>query len=232
MQKHRVGGAFHDLAKWCADKTVPVSTILQYFLPLATAHLCNDQYIGDKYQGVINAVIELVQAVASQLTWPKYEPLLKHFLNMMTRKPVYQKQLIRVVVAIVDAFHFDLSGVDLKSVNVRIQKTLAGKTTESDPEMGEMVDEVKDGEEAMEVEVDAVLPVHLAEQTSVVRAERIYRSLTVFMIPGLTKLITDKVICVSFSALAVFRWLLDFKFATANSGSADRQRRVQGHKYT
>ncbi|OQV15272.1 Small subunit processome component 20-like protein [Hypsibius exemplaris] len=193
MQKHRVGGALHDLAKWCADGTIPVSTVLQYFLPFATAHLCNDQYVGDKYQGVINAVIELVQAVASQLTWPKYEPLLKHFLSLMTRKPVYSKQLIRVVVAIVDAFHFDLSGVDVK--NARLQKAPAGKS-ESDPALGEMVEEVKEGEEDMEVdEAPAAVPAvggPAIDQTAPARAEKIYRSLTLFMIPGLSKLITDK----------------------------------------
>ncbi|OQV15277.1 hypothetical protein BV898_10509 [Hypsibius exemplaris] len=44
---------------------------------------------------------------------------------------------------------FDLSGVDVK--NARLQKAPAGKS-ESDPALGEMVEEVKEGEEDMEVE--------------------------------------------------------------------------------
>jgi U3 small nucleolar RNA-associated protein 20 len=192
MQKHRVGSAFHDLGRWCVDKSIPVSTMQQYFLPLATAHLCNDQYIGEKYQGLINAVIELVGAVCSQLTWPKYEPILKHFLNMMTRKPVYQRQLIRVVVAIVDAFHFDLSRVDLKKV--QLHKTLV-QEKESNPALGEMVD-LEDLDQLAQpvapVESAAVL-LAAGEPIAAAKADKIYRSLTQFMIPGLSKLITDKV---------------------------------------
>lgn len=95
IQKHRVGRAFHRLATLTETGEIPVSTITQFFLPLATVHLCNEQYSGEKMQGLINAVIELVYAVSRKLTWVKYEPLLKHFLNMMSRKPLYQKQLIR-----------------------------------------------------------------------------------------------------------------------------------------
>lgn len=97
IQKHRVGRAFHRLATLCETSAIPVSTIMQFFFPLATVHLCNDQYTGEKMQGLINAVLDLTRAVSGKLSWAKYEPLLKHFLNMMARKPVYHKQLIRYV---------------------------------------------------------------------------------------------------------------------------------------
>ena len=95
IQKHRVGAAIHELAVWTAAKALPVSTVMQLFMPLATAHLCNDQYTSEKYQGLISAVIELVGAVCAVIPWNKYEPMLKHFLSMLTRKPLYHKQTIR-----------------------------------------------------------------------------------------------------------------------------------------
>ena len=188
MQKHRVGGALHDLARFITDKSIPVSTAVQYFLPLATAHLCNDQYKGEKHQGVINAVIELVGAVCSQLTWAKYEPLLKHFLNMMTRKPAFQRQIIRVIVAIVDAFHFDLSGVDLRKTPMS-KKKLALRETSGGLALGELVEK----DIAEDEEVENVVSTEVPVPNRNAGAEKIYRSLTMFMIPGLSKLITDKV---------------------------------------
>lgn len=47
-----------------------------------------------------------------QLPWPQYEAVLRIHLARLPRLLDYQKQLVRTVIAVLDAFHFDLSVID------------------------------------------------------------------------------------------------------------------------
>ncbi|XP_055345740.1 small subunit processome component 20 homolog [Paramacrobiotus metropolitanus] len=179
IQKHRVGRAFHRLSMLCQEETIPVSVILQYFFPLANVYLCNEQYAGEKMQGLINAIIALIEAVAGKVQWGKYETMVKFYLNLLVRKPLYQKQIIRVVVAVIDAFHFDMSSLD---VGRSVGKTIAGsdafleETGIADLEEGVIRNVITEGDST----------------ATKAKAGKIYRSLTQFILPNLSKLIIDK----------------------------------------
>lgn len=48
------------------------------------------------------------------LPWHHYELVLRYYLGKLRQSIEFQKQLVRVIVAILNAFHFDLSNADLK----------------------------------------------------------------------------------------------------------------------
>nr|CAD7588809.1 unnamed protein product [Timema genevievae] len=62
--------------------------------------------------------------VCRLLPWHQYETVLRYYLTKLGLHIEYQKQLVRIVVAILDAFHFDLSRADIKAVVQRSKKTL------------------------------------------------------------------------------------------------------------
>lgn len=88
-------------------------TITQYLLPLATCYLFNEEYA--KHNHLIDAALESLQAIARCLSWHNYEKLLRFYLSNMTRQIEYQKQAVKAVVAILNAFHFDLKNSKFKS---------------------------------------------------------------------------------------------------------------------
>ncbi|EFA12725.1 small subunit processome component 20 homolog [Tribolium castaneum] len=109
LQLHRHARA---LLKFCSitkDLTnLPnIRTLTQFILPLASHYLCNEKYVGKN--SVIDASIECLGTICRILPWHQYEGLLKFYLRKLGRSVEYQKQLVRVTVAILDAFHYDLS---------------------------------------------------------------------------------------------------------------------------
>ncbi|KZS08061.1 Small subunit processome component 20 [Daphnia magna] len=111
-----------------ADKTsINGETITQYLLPLATCYLFNEEYA--KHNHLIDAALESLQAIARCLSWHNYEKLLRFYLSNMTRQVEYQKQAVKAVVAILNAFHFDLKNSKFKSYYAA--KAIAAKTAET-----------------------------------------------------------------------------------------------------
>lgn len=52
--------------------------------------------------------------MCKMLPWHHYELVLRFYLGKLRQSVEFQKQLVRVVIAILNAFHFDLSNADLK----------------------------------------------------------------------------------------------------------------------
>jgi U3 small nucleolar RNA-associated protein 20 len=48
------------------------------------------------------------------LPWPEYEAILRFHLGRLPRMFDYQKQLVRTVIAVLDAFHFNLDALEKK----------------------------------------------------------------------------------------------------------------------
>ena len=80
------------------------------------------------------------------LPWQQYQNLLRLYLTKLRTKIAFQKQLLRVVVAILDAFHFDISQSSTPVAPV-IQEN---STEESEVQKSEEIDE----EEALEEMVE------------------------------------------------------------------------------
>lgn len=82
-------------------------TLTQFILPLASAYIANDKYAMN--HGLITSAIETIGAVCHLLPWHQYEAILKYYIKSMRFNAQYQKQMVRIVMHILDAFHFDLS---------------------------------------------------------------------------------------------------------------------------
>lgn len=120
LQMHRRVRA---LLKFCKvakkmTKCPAPRTLTNFILPLASMYLCDDKY-SDK-NTLIDACIEVVSTCCRLLPWYHYEVILKLYLNKMRHSSDHQKQLTRIIVGILDAFHFDFSKVK----NIDLPKAL------------------------------------------------------------------------------------------------------------
>ncbi|PZC82298.1 hypothetical protein B5X24_HaOG210854 [Helicoverpa armigera] len=120
LQMHRRVRA---LLKFCKvakkmTKCPTPRTLTNFILPLASMYICDDKYT-DK-NTLIDACIEVVSTCCRLLPWYHYEVILKLYLNKMRNSSEHQKQLTRILVGIIDAFHFDFSKVK----NIEIPKAL------------------------------------------------------------------------------------------------------------
>lgn len=111
LQMHRRVRA---LLKFCkvAKKMVKCPTprtLTNFILPLASAYICNEKYT-DK-NTLIDACIDVLSTCCRLLPWYHYEVILKLYLNKMRHSSEHQKQLTRIIIGIIDAFHFDFSKI-------------------------------------------------------------------------------------------------------------------------
>ncbi|XP_028163642.1 small subunit processome component 20 homolog [Ostrinia furnacalis] len=124
LQMHRRVRA---LMKFCkvakkVSKCPTPRTLTNFILPLATTYICDDKYT-DK-NTLIDACIEVISTSCRLLPWYHYEVILKTYLNKMRHSTEHQKQLTRILVGILDAFHFDFSKVK----NIDLPKALITNT--------------------------------------------------------------------------------------------------------
>lgn len=165
LQMHRRARA---LLKFCAvsktsTKRPNPKTLTQFILPLASAYLCNEAYASKN--NMIDAAIETVGTICKLLPWYHYEIILRYYLNALRRNVQFQKQLIRLIVTILDSFHYDLSkykpleGISLKgggTASAESEKELNGENNTEEDEDGKGENErenEEDKEERMDMEL-------------------------------------------------------------------------------
>uniref|UniRef100_A0A1B0FCE8 Uncharacterized protein n=1 Tax=Glossina morsitans morsitans TaxID=37546 RepID=A0A1B0FCE8_GLOMM len=109
LQTHRHGRALQKFCQYANNLTKPphVRTLTQIILPLATNYLLKESYASK--HTLIDSAIETVGVVCQLLPWPQYSVILKYYLTKLRSSAEYQKQCVRAVVRILDAFHYDLS---------------------------------------------------------------------------------------------------------------------------
>ncbi|XP_037815969.1 small subunit processome component 20 homolog [Lucilia sericata] len=109
LQSHRHGRALLKFNTYAASLEKPpcVRTLTQFVLPLASRYLLQEQHASK--HTLIDAAIETVGIVCQLLPWQHYHSILRYYLMKMRLSHDYQKQCVRIVVRILDAFHYDLS---------------------------------------------------------------------------------------------------------------------------
>lgn len=125
LQMHRRVRA---LMKFCKvakkiTKCPTPRTLTNFILPLAYMYLGDDKYT--EKNTLIDACIEVVATCCRLLPWYHYEVILKLYLNKMRTTTEHQKQLTRILIGILDAFHFDFSKVK----NIELPKALLNMAT-------------------------------------------------------------------------------------------------------
>lgn len=160
LQVQRHGKAllrFGSVAKTYEQAPNP-RTLTQFILPLASAYIANDKYAMN--HGLITSAIETIGAVCHLLPWHQYESILKYYIKSMRFNVQYQKQMVRIVMHILDAFHFDLSkakscAIPTPPVTDAVEKTNAkAQADQSDANKDQHeTSDTKDGEDVV-VEID------------------------------------------------------------------------------
>ena len=135
VQLHRRGRAMARLAKRLQEEPglLKRANLSQVILPLATVYLLTDNY--SKNSQLVEQAIELVGAVNSTLPWQYYENNIKYYLELFAKEIQHQKQLVKIVTAILDAFHFDLNKDEPKPTAVPVIEEAEEKKEVNDVEM-------------------------------------------------------------------------------------------------
>lgn len=146
LQAHRHG---RGLTRFCEvarrlERLPQPRTLTQFVLPLATRYVCSEQHA--ERHNLVTSAIEAIGVVAGLLPWHQYEVLLKYYLKKMRYGVEHRKQLVRLVMTVLDAFHFDLSRAQLAKEEVREQlDRAAAKEKEAEAAKLKRVEEGADG---------------------------------------------------------------------------------------
>ena len=148
------------------------------------------------------------------LPWRPYEAILQFYLMRLRRNAMYQKQLIRVVVSILDAFHFDLSRAKGEKPPPLEEKAPEEEAEEAEDEAKEPEDEAeetidesrleddlsedgKEDEDSNEMETSTkktVLAIERITNMSPSAARRVMQSIAVGFLPQLHRVLTARTI--------------------------------------
>lgn len=101
-------------------KSPAPKTLTNFIMPMASMYLLDNNY-SDK-NTLIDAAIDTISMCCRLLPWYHYEVILKYYLNKLRQQSDHQKQLTRILIGILDAFHYDFS----KAQNVELPKSLVG----------------------------------------------------------------------------------------------------------
>lgn len=102
------------------EKAPSPRTLTHFILPLASTYLASEKYAAK--HGLVTSAIETVGAVCRLLPWQQYEMILKYYLKNMRYNVEYQKQMVRIVMHILDSFHFDLSKASITKEEIEVSK--------------------------------------------------------------------------------------------------------------
>ncbi|XP_055540354.1 small subunit processome component 20 homolog isoform X2 [Wyeomyia smithii] len=108
LQSHRHRRALKRFCKILKtlEKPPSIRTLVNFVLPIVSTYLCNDVY--KKKAKLTEAAAKCVILIGRLQPWPGYKSLLKQYLNKMKHNIEYQKQLIKIVVGLLDNFNYDL----------------------------------------------------------------------------------------------------------------------------
>jgi U3 small nucleolar RNA-associated protein 20 len=106
LQTHRRIKALRHLSQCCHEKTLNPSNISNIFVSIC-AHFVFESNKHEDHT-LINEAMTAIQACAGALPWSQYYACLKRFMNSFQFRPELEKVIIRLIVMILDQFHFDM----------------------------------------------------------------------------------------------------------------------------
>ncbi|KAH8418693.1 hypothetical protein KR222_010628 [Zaprionus bogoriensis] len=194
-------------------------TLTQFLLPLATRYLLSEKHAGK--HTLVDAAIESVGVMCELLPWQQYHTVLRHYLQRLRQSHGQQKQCVRLVVRVLDAFHFDLTNAhaevaDLAKLKQKLVESSAepqestpvdeNVENEDKPDVKSIQNEQSDegalidfegdkAEEKVEDEVEVEQPQknqQLSQLLAPNAAKRVMSTITTVLLPTLNRAITEK----------------------------------------
>ncbi|XP_073401122.1 small subunit processome component 20 homolog [Dendrobates tinctorius] len=107
IQIHRRARALRKLASNLSEGNVVLSSksMQNYIMPYATSTIFDEKM--HKHEHMVNASVEMVGSICKNLSWSAYMFYLKHFIHVLQTGQINQKLGVRLLVTVLDAFHFD-----------------------------------------------------------------------------------------------------------------------------
>ncbi|KAH9508651.1 U3 snoRNP protein [Bulinus truncatus] len=220
IQIHKRSRALRRLFKHLKDHEFRPEIHMSYFNPLVYAFILDNTY--SKHANIQDAAVDLLGAICKQLPWQYYLQLLRFYLKLLPHKVELQKQIVRIIVTLLDAFHFDLSNstysmklapkvldkvyssdeIDKQEIN-ESNKPEAVEETESSAMDNDTNDVANSDDIVLPMEVDAKDVEEEKEESPVVKADgkifcsalaatRIHKTIVISLLPQLHKIITQK----------------------------------------
>ncbi|XP_046556646.1 LOW QUALITY PROTEIN: small subunit processome component 20 homolog [Haliotis rubra] len=205
IQVHRRVKAMRKLTTYLETTTLRREHLTSYFLPLSSLVILDPAYL--KIQGLKEAAIDLIAVLCKLLPWPQYLQQLRFYLSLLPKKVENQKLLVRVVVAVLNSFHFDISKSELfTSTAPKLVETAGVSTDDKDDTEQDTEGNDKPGTDSVAevapvaMETGERSPVDQEEFTSDGRqlcsaklATKIHGYVLKTLIPELHKLLTQKI---------------------------------------
>lgn len=216
LQLYRQTRALNRFNNICKELLVPLKprSSTQFILPLVSMYLLSERFASKN--SLIDAAIETVKSICHMLPWHHYESILKYYLGQLRYKLDYQKQLVKLTVAILDAYHYDLSKgiifrnnnnkqepdetivemvvdtVSIKESKDTDQEDEDNDTQREEPDIDEILEEV--AEEIDEEEPLKVVNVPVLSRQTILcpsAAKRVIYSIRTILLPQLHKALAE-----------------------------------------
>ncbi|XP_064627386.1 small subunit processome component 20 homolog [Lineus longissimus] len=107
IQTHRRARGLKKFIKHLANHPIPANILLSYVMPMASVYITCPEYA--KQHNLVDTAIEAIGCICKLLPWSKYLQLLKSYLYLLPKSIENQKTMVKLVVSILNAFHYDLS---------------------------------------------------------------------------------------------------------------------------
>lgn len=171
---HRRSRALKRLQRACNENQISSENLLGFMMPLIRSFLDNEMY--HKYDYLIEEACESIGAVCYVLEWPKYIKIVEYYLKILPKNILNQKLVIKILVNVLDAFHYDLSLSNQKDY-----------FTDSIHEIADETENILPQEPAKEV-----VPVRRKKLVGSAMANKIHSTITKSIIPILFKCLTKR----------------------------------------
>lgn len=208
IQLHRRIRALRRLQAHCQQHSLRTTSLTAYLLPLVTH--CVFDHTAAKEHNLVTEAVATIGTISACLPWSKYCSLLRHYLKLLPVERQFQKVIVRVVVLILNNFHFDLSSVPKQMENAKFSESSPGvKNTETNKVESEFVrteDPIKrpnepdsggdndndDDEDDERGDEELVAKEEVSDLSKEELALRIYNTITSTILPQLHKCVTKK----------------------------------------
>ncbi|KAJ2357418.1 U3 snoRNP protein, partial [Coemansia sp. RSA 2618] len=161
-----------------------------------------------------NEAIQTIGALGAILPWSQYNAMLRKYLGMAKKTPSLEKRLMRLIMALLDNFHFDLRHVKVDKHGRLLSDELKPESKQQDAEAANTADAEAEAEaddsDAVELDDEASMAIDAAAKQDL-QNERIHGAVVSFLLPELKKMITetneDKLMLRAPVAMAIVRIL-------------------------
>ncbi len=190
IQMHRRARALKKLQKACNDNLISSENLLGFMMPIVRSFLDNEMY--HKYDYLIEDACISIGCICYVLAWPKYLKVVEYYLKILPKNIMNQKLIIKILVNVLDAFHFDLS---LSTQNDYFSDDTKMKIEEADDENDQMeVDGNLENRQEQEqiITVNNMVMIRKKKLVGSAMANKIHSTITKSILPMLFKCLTKR----------------------------------------